>query len=679
MFEQIRLKIAKSLIPHKAAGENVNFLPWLQGGVPIYTDLSMKKATREGYKFSLYVYRSVRTIVQSASGIPWIVLDKNGEEIKNHPFTQTWAHPNPEFSGQDNMEIIIAHLKLGGNSLIQPLMVGGKPREFWVSMPDLIRPVPSKTPGEWLSGYEVTDPQTGKADILPKETFIHLMQSDPGDPYWGIGDLQAAARTVDTDNEAQDTQKIQLQNRNIPPGVFQYETDLTDEQFEEATRRVKEKFLQKSKRGEPWVLGGGYKWQQMALTPVEVDYLASRLRNKQDIATAFGLDPWWLGDRSGSTYNNVIEARRALYELVTIPLLDDIKSTLNLKVAPLYGNNITITYDLSNVAALRDDYGKKVDQAYKLWTMSVPMEQINSLLEMGLEEYPGWDIGYVPFNLMPSGSSGSFNASNDNEPSKMMTKAINLDSEEKKTMHWKRIDRRRVAWWSVLQKRFIPLYKAESEAVEKAVMDNTDAKTAIISLSDDWEKTLKASLSVLVEDFGREIAGDLGGKGANPSERKWTFDPYSLAVQQWIARHAAESITTIQATNLDDVKLIIARGMSENLSSVQIAKEIRKFYDDQSAYKAMRVARTETATAAGYGQHEAARQSGVAKYKFWISSRDERTRDEHLAMDSDSHFQGVPLDEPYPNGMMYPGDPSGGPGNVINCRCVESYSTSAPD
>ena len=42
-------------------------------------------------------------------------------------------------------------------------------------------------------------------------------------------------------------------------------------------------------------------------------------------------------DRYHSTYNNVVEARKGLYEDVGIPMLDDIKATLNLKVAPLYG------------------------------------------------------------------------------------------------------------------------------------------------------------------------------------------------------------------------------------------------------------------------------------------------------------------------------------------------------
>jgi len=35
--------------------------------------------------------------------------------------------------------------------------------------------------------------------------------------------------------------------------------------------------------------------------------------------------------------------------------------------------------------------------------------------------------------------------------------------------------------------------------------------------------------------------------------------------------------------------------------------------------------------------------------------------------------QTVDLGIPYTNGMMYPGDPSGGPEQIINCRCTELH------
>ena len=671
MFENIKERIAMSLVKPSVKRKPISpfdLMSFHTANMPIYSELTVRRATREGYRLSIFVYRAVRTIVQAASGIPWYV-EKDGEPVENHPFTTTWARPNKQFSGQDNMEFLIAHLKLVGNSLLQPVIINGLPREFWVVMPDMVKPIPSNQAGEWLKGWEV---QTGdgKTFVVPPEQFVHFMQFDPGNPYWGIGDLQSAARTVDTDNEAQDTQKVQLQNRSVPPGVFQFDQTLNDEQFEEASQRVREKFLQKNKRGEPWVLGGGYKWQQMSLTPVEMDFISSRLSNKRDIAAAFGLDPWWVGDREHSTYNNVSEARKALYEDVVIPLLDDVAFTLNLRIAPMYGDDITIKYDLSNVSAMREDFGKKTDQASKLWAMGVPFEQINSKLELGFEEFEGWETGYLPFSVMPTGGSG--NREQETEPVKMLTKSLNLETEEQKSAHWKRIDRRRLVWANTLQKRYAKLYGKEGQAVvdaiggEKSAKFTPDslsqsAKKAIDKLKAEWLALIAASSSALIEDFGGVVATDIGT----------TFNTSGAAVRNWIKEHAAENVKSILETNLDDVRRVILKGVDDGLTRPQIASKLRDFYDDRSTYKAMRVARTETAQAAGFGQREVASQSGVANKKQWLSSRDSRVRDSHIAIDGELRN----FDEPYSNGLMYPGDPSGDLEETIMCRCVEGYTT----
>jgi len=522
-------------------------------------------------------------------------------------------------------------------------------------MPDLVKPIPG---GEWLSGYEVTEPGGG-THKSPPETFIHFMQFDPGNPYWGIGDLQAAARTVDTDNEAQDTQKVSMQNRGIPSGIFSFKDELNPEQFEERNRRVSEIYLEKTKRRAPWVLDNSATWTSMGLTPVEMDYIASRLTNKRDIAAAFGIDPWWLGDKEASTYNNVSEARKALYETCVIPLLDDVKSTLNLKIAPMYGD-ITISYDLSNITALRDDYGKKVEQAQKLWQMGVPMEQINTKLEMGLDEFEGWDTGYLPFSVMPVGYS--------NESPQVVepVKKKSL-SEEQKTILWKRIDSRRMAYVPLIQKKVLTMYSKEADAVVKAISGESKAdddliakaKAAIEAAKQQWQELLTAVGLTLIEDFGEEIARDAG----------FQFTSQSTAIKKWLAEHAAESVTSIAKTNLDEVRAVILKGAEDNLTNRQIASQLRSFYEDRSTSKAMRVARTEIASAAGFGQHESAKQGGL-KTHTWISSRDDRVRDEHLGIDGEEK----PLDKPYSNGLMYPGDPAGGADEIINCRCVEQFS-----
>lgn len=685
MLDTLRKKAAQVIIPKKNSS-SFGVLSTQSPGIPVYSEMTVRKATREGYKISGSVYRAVRVVVQAASAIPWVVLNKDGEVIPEHDFTKVWSHPNREFSGQDNMELIVAHLKLVGNAFIQPIIVNGKPIEFWVCMPDLIQPVPPDVPGEWLKGYLVTGIVGGQY-MVPAERFIHFQQFDPGNPYWGIGDLMAAARTVDSDNEAQDTQKITMQNRGTPDGVFEVDA-LTDEQYEEATRRIQERYLDKTKRRLPWVIAGA-KWHQMSLTPVEMDFMQSRLQNKRDIAAVFGVDPWFLGDNEHSSYNNILEAKKALYEETVIPLLDDIKATLNLKVAPLYGNDIIISYDTSKVVALRADFSKKVEQADKLWRMGIPFDQINERLEMGFTEFTGWDRGFLPLNLMPTGAPIK-EVTEDFE-----TKTLNLETEEAKTAHWKRVDRRRIGWWGVVSKKVEALYKDEGEAVVKACRGKTNlddaANDAINNLTPEWEKMMTAVLSALIEDFGSEIAEDFGGKPKFRTrtcpkcggerleatdngyiciacreefkEAKWTFDPMSLAARAWIAKNGAASITSIVSTNLADVRRVILAGTNENLSTSQISKNIQRFYTDHSPTKAMRVARTEVCKASSFGSLEAARQSQVAQSKTWLTSRDDRVRDEHEAMDGET----VGLNDIFSNGLEFPSEPM--------CRCVLTFQT----
>lgn len=669
MLDSLRARIALAVLPRKADGEKVNpfhVIATQSANLPVYGEMTVRKATREGYKMSIYVFRAVRIIVQAASAIPWIVLNKEGEPIDGHPLTAVLKNPNPVFSGQDMMELLIAHSELVGNALWMPIIVNGRVKEFWPVMPDLVKPIPSDKPGEWLKGWQVFE-HGGAQRILPPEQFIHFMQMDPGNLYWGTSPLMAAARTIDTDNEAQDTQKISMQNRATPDGVFTHESVLTQEQFEEARRQIRENFLSKTKRREPWVLGAGAKWNQMSMTPVEMDFIASRLANLRGIATAFGLDPWWLGDKSASTYNNVMEARRALYQEVVLPLLDDVKSTLNLKIAPLYGD-ITISYDTSKIVSLREDFTKKVEQAKSLWAMGVPFSQINERLEMGFSEFTGWDSGYLPLQLMPTGSPLREEEPEEEEP---VVKSLDLITEDQKTTYWKRVDRRRVGWWGVVSKRVLPLYEAEAKAVDKAIRgkkpDNMikAVSSAIDAGRPEWEKLMTAILTSLIEEFGSDTAEDLGGKPKSngATELKWEFNPASAAIRSWIIRNGAKDITSILETNLDDVRKIILAGVDENLTSVQIGRNLKQFYSDRSAFKAMRVARTEVTKASNFGSLESAKQSQIIKTKTWLTSRDERVRDEHIDMDGET----VGLEEKFSNGLEHPGEPL--------CRCVLTFQS----
>lgn len=57
---------------------------------------------------------------------------------------------------------------------------------------------------------------------------------------------------------------------------------------------------------------------------------------------------------------------------------------------------------------------------------------------------------------------------------------------------------------------------------------------------------------------------------------------------------------------------------------------------------------------------------GVEVFKKWLATHDNVTRDSHRAMDGEE----VPYNKPFSNGLMFPKDPTGAPGEIYNCRCV---------
>lgn len=134
----------------------------------------------------------------------------------------------------------------------------------------------------------------------------------------------------------------------------------------------------------------------------------------------------------------------------------------------------------------------------------------------------------------------------------------------------------------------------------------------------------------------------------------------------------SESLYTALGKDVADLKKKIASEISRGISSGQMYNEIARNISGWAMIpknNAMRIARTEAhriQTKASMNACEKAKSKGADVVKQWDSSLDKRTRDSHVRVDGEIRE----LNEKFSNGLMYPGDPSGGPGEVINCRCA---------
>lgn len=122
---------------------------------------------------------------------------------------------------------------------------------------------------------------------------------------------------------------------------------------------------------------------------------------------------------------------------------------------------------------------------------------------------------------------------------------------------------------------------------------------------------------------------------------------------------------------------VLSRAAETGAQFSDIADELMN-HPEFNRIRAMRIARTETVTAANGAASLYARDSGLELDKTWIAIRDKRTRHTHMDVDTNP----IPMDQPFFVGgsqMMQPGarvQPNGLPvpaKEIVNCRCTVGF------
>jgi len=368
---------------------------------------------KEGYQFNAIVYRCVNEIANGAASIPFKVFQ--GEiELERHPLISLLDRPNPLQAGVEYFQALYSYMLLSGNSFAIRNDVGGLPRELHLLRPDRIRIKPSKT--SIPSGYEYViggsvvkyyeaDPMTGVSDVK------HFKFFNPLDDYMGMSPLMAAAVDIDQHNAIANHNISLLNNGARPSGaiVFKPQNDrgipmqLSDAQRQQLNEDLRNRFTGPSNSGRPVLLEGDFDWKEMGLSPRDMDFLQNKNMAAKDIALCFGVPSQLVGIPDAQTYANVQEARLALYEETIIPLARRVESDLNEWIAPLFGDDIYIQYDIDSVPAMTE----RRRRVYENVTAAV-REGIISRNEarerLGLEPISGGDEVYIAANLFPLGA-----------------------------------------------------------------------------------------------------------------------------------------------------------------------------------------------------------------------------------------------------------------------------------
>ena len=189
--------------------------------------------------------------------------------------------------------------------------------------------------------------------------ILHVAQFHPLDDHYGFPPLEAAQTSLDIHNAASAWNKALLDNAARPSGALVYKGEggqnLSEEQFDRLRDELQANFSGTGNAGRPMLLEGGLSWQQMSLTPRDMDHMETRNAAAREIALAFGVPPMLLGIPGDNTYANYREANMALWRQTVLPLAGRMAGALGNWLSPAWGGNLRLGFDADAVGALSDE------------------------------------------------------------------------------------------------------------------------------------------------------------------------------------------------------------------------------------------------------------------------------------------------------------------------------------
>jgi SPP1 gp7 family putative phage head morphogenesis protein len=126
---------------------------------------------------------------------------------------------------------------------------------------------------------------------------------------------------------------------------------------------------------------------------------------------------------------------------------------------------------------------------------------------------------------------------------------------------------------------------------------------------------------------------------------------------------------------LDRIQDSLLEGIQKGETMRELTKRVQKEFRGVDKDRAYTIAQTLSQAAYSADHFKGLKDAGY-RTKRWVTSDDELVSESHRACERQ---RAIPMDEPFVNGLMYPGDPKGDAGECEGCRCILEVGGSASE
>jgi len=369
----------------------------------------------EGYQENPYVHRGISLIASAVANLGVGVFDGR-EEPSRATGTAAEAlleRPNPVMGKATFLEALVTKLLLNGEVYIEAVKPSREraPQELYLPEPRKIDPKVSRSSDQLIEQYrQAENAQTWRPDEMHQ---IRLL--NPGNRFKGQSILRAAARATDVGNHGMKYLHALLKANGVPPHLITVAGTMggPEEQsrFEERfAARARDAFAQMRADGlpKPQLMDNAEdtSLEELGFSPSDMDLMDAVQQAAREVAVALGVAPELLGDAESSTYNNIEQAREALYHERAIPLAKRITGELTTWLGPQFdfSDERHFGFTTSDIPALQADPQKR--RAQDLEALKHGAITVNEYRKrQGLEPVDGGDVLLIPGTATPTSTS----------------------------------------------------------------------------------------------------------------------------------------------------------------------------------------------------------------------------------------------------------------------------------
>lgn len=686
-----------------AAGSSSPFIASVATRFTALNGMSFNRAFLDEYRN--WPFACVQARSEEVGNIE-LELYSNGEIVETSEILDLLNKPNPYMTKHDLFMAHQAFLDLEGNSfwyLARKNEGKGAVQEIYLLRPDRVTIVPSKTNPLAVDGYVFTQPDGARIPFKPEE-ILHFKNFNPTGyhpfPHRGMGIVEAALWSINTDNESRAWNYNFFKNSAKPDGVLTMSGDgsLDPDELQRIRAEWDATYQGSANASKVAILAGGLSWTEISRSQKDMDFVAQRTFSRDEILALFRTPKSIIGITDDVNRANA-DAAIYVFALRTIkPLMQSLADHLTEMLLPEYGEGLTFDFK----SPVSEDRKESIDE----YTASIAggWRSPNEVREIeGLAPVPGGDALFMPLQMVPIGEVPA----SENKPksaaarlskargakavakkAKKRTKSIAEKAVEdllkkkatkgslpvvEKTYTVKEITANAKAayltlWVKTIHNHTEPLEKAMKayfNTQEKEVITNARHQMKRKSMkalkekgaSDflfDEDDAIEAGIS-LITPFISDYIKTSGTNAGNLLGT--TFDPGTEVLQNFIANRAKYFAKSVTETTSTALLSSIKEGLDNGEGLADIESRIAGIYDIATGSRTNMIARTEVSAASNEGAKSAYQQAGVDQWSWAVVSPEDTD-----CLENDGAT--VKIGDAFPSGATQPPDPH------PNCECT---------